>query len=325
VTVSAPTTGRRGVIVGLWVAVAQTVALAIAAAVTGSAAMKTQTATNLADVAVGLFLLIGVVSSDRPADDRHPLGYGRERFFWSFIAAVGIFIGGFGAAVAETLQTALHPRPTGSYLLGYIVLATVMILDAVALAVGLRPVRTRADARRMRVAEFLWRGTDPAVTTVVVSSVAGLAGGLVAALGLAGLQVTGEPVTDVAASALIGLILLSASVVLLHTNRELLTGRGVSPALVAHMRDVVAGQAGVVAVPDIFAIVVGPSSLIVDGDVVFEDDLGVPEVEAIIVAAAAAMRHQWPSISYVYLNPVSARRPRRGVAAPRSATSRRNG
>ena len=287
--------------------------------------MKTQTATNLADVAVGLFLLIGVVSGDRPADDQHPLGYGRERFFWSFIAAVGIFIGGFGAAVAETLQTAVHPAPTGFYPLGYVVLAIVITLDAVALAVGLRPLRTRADARRMRVAEFLWRGTDPAVTTVVVSSVAGLAGGLVAAIGLAGLQLTGKPATDVAASGLIGLILLAASVVLLNTNRELLTGRGVSPALVARMRDVVAGQVGVVAVPDIFAIVVGPSSLIVDGDVVFDDDLDVPKVEAIIVAAAAAMRRQWPSVAYVYLNPVSERRPRRGAPISHVAERLRRG
>jgi divalent metal cation (Fe/Co/Zn/Cd) transporter len=216
---------------------------------------------------------------------------------------VGIFIGGFGAAVAETLQTALHPAPTGFYLVGYIVLAIVIILDAVALAVGLRPLRRRANDRRMRLAEFLWRGTDPAVTTVVVSSVAGLAGGLVAAIGLAGLQLTGKPVADVAASALIGLILLAASVVLLHTNRELLTGCGVSPALVARMRDVVAGQAGVVSVPDLFAIVVGPSSLIVDDDVVFDDALDVPKVEGIIVAAAAAMRHQWPSVAYVLPQP----------------------
>jgi divalent metal cation (Fe/Co/Zn/Cd) transporter len=77
--------------------------------------MKTQTVTNLADVAVGVFLLIGVVSGDRPPDEDHPLGYGRERFFWSFIAAAGIFVGGFGAAVAETVQTALPPAPTGSY------------------------------------------------------------------------------------------------------------------------------------------------------------------------------------------------------------------
>jgi len=72
-------------------------------------------------------------------------------------------------------------------------------------------------------------------------------------------------------------------------------------------------------VPDIFAVVVGPSSLIFDGDVVFDDDLDVPKVEAIIVAAAAAMRHQWPSVAYVYLNPVSARRARRGAPAAQIA------
>ena len=278
--------------------------------------MKTQTATNLADVAVGVFLLIGVVTSARPADDRHPLGYGRERFFWSFIAAVGIFIGGFGAAVAETVQTLLHPQPTGSYLVGYATLAAVIALDSVALVVGLRPVRLRAVERHMHLADFLWRGTDPAVTSVVLGSAAGLAGGLIAAAGLLGLQATGNTFVDAVASALIGLVLLTASVVLLNTNRALLTGRGVSPTLIAHIRDVVAAQPGVVAVPDIFAVVVGPSSLIVDGDVIFDDELDVPQVEGIIVAAAAGLRARWPAVSYVYLNPVSTLRPRTGIITP---------
>ena len=118
------------------------------------------------------------------------------------------------------------------------------------------------------------------------------------------------------ASALIGLVLLTASVVLLNTNRALLTGRGVSPTLIAHIRDVVAAQPGVVAVPDIFAVVVGPSSLIVDGDVIFDDELDVPQVEGIIVAAAAGLRARWPAVSYVYLNPVSTLRPRTGIITP---------
>jgi cation diffusion facilitator family transporter len=295
--------------------VAQTVALGIAAAATGSAAMKTQTATNLADVAVGAFLLIGVVSGDRPPDDQHPLGYGRDRFFWSLVAAAGMFVGGFGVAVAETLQTMMRPAPTGSYLLGYAVLAGVTALDALALTVSLRPLRRRRRDPRVNLLSSLRRGTDPAVTTVVLSSAAGLVGGLVAAIGLAGLEITGSSVSDVVASAIIGLILLATSVALLHTNRELLTGRGVSASLVAQLRAVVAAQEGVVEVPDIFAVVVGPGSLIVAGDVVFADELDVPRVEAVIVAAASTMRERWPAITYVYLNPVSARRTRRRSAA----------
>jgi divalent metal cation (Fe/Co/Zn/Cd) transporter len=115
------------------------------------------------------------------------------------------------------------------------------------------------------------------------------------------------------ASALIGLLLLVASVVLLRTNRELLTGRGVSLPMQREMRGIVAAQEGVVDVPDLFAVVVGPSTLIVDGDVTFADDLNVPAVEKTIMRSAAALRERWPSIEFVYLTPVHEARPRRAV------------
>jgi cation diffusion facilitator family transporter len=292
------------------VAIGQTLALAVAAVVTASAALITQTITNLADVAVGGFLLIGVVAGERPADARHPLGYGRERFFWSFVAAVGIFVGGFGAAAVETIHTVVDPRPTGSYVVGFAVLATVIGLDAVALAVALRPLVRHSRAARVAPATLLWRGSDPAVTTVVLSSAAGLAGGVVAAAGLAVTAWTGSSWPDIVASAIIATLLLATSAVLLRTNRELLTGRGLPPAQTELMRSLIGDRAGVVAVPDVFAVVVGPSSVIVDGDVVFEDHLDVPEVEAVIVAAAADLRQRWPSVAFVYLNPVAAPRPR---------------
>jgi cation diffusion facilitator family transporter len=297
IAASNPPTGatRTSVIVGMAVAIGQTAALAAAAVLTASAALMAQTITNLADVAVGGFLLIGVVSGERPADAQHPLGYGRERFFWSFVAAVGIFVGGFGAAVVETIHTIADPRPTGSYGVGFVVLAVVIALDAVALAIALRPFRrqSRTD-RTTRPATRLWRGSDPAVTTVILSSSAGLLGGLVAALGLAFAVWTGDPWPDIVASAIIATLLLATSAVLLRANRELLTGRGLPPSQTERMRALIGEHAGVVAVPDVFGVVVGPSSVIVDGDVVFDDHLDVPQVEAVIDAAAAGLRRQWP-------------------------------
>jgi divalent metal cation (Fe/Co/Zn/Cd) transporter len=73
-------------------------------------------------------------------------------------------------------------------------------------------------------------------------------------------------------------------------------------------------QAGVIDVPDLFAIVVGPSNLVVDGDVTLDDSLTVPDVEALIDRAAAELRTRWPQIHYVYVTPVAERRPR-GVRA----------
>jgi cation diffusion facilitator family transporter len=319
---SGEATSRRSIALGLFVAIAQTAALGIAAFVTNSAALKTQTATNLADVAVSSFLLIAVVRGVRPADDEHPLGHGRERFFWSFVAAIGIFVGGVGAAIAETLETLLHPEPTGSYLVGYVVLAVVVSLDVIALVGGLRPLRRAAKERGLPLTTFVWQGTDPAITTLVLSTAAGVAGGVVAAAGLAGRQFTGSSVTDAAASALIGLILLVTSVVLLHTNRSLLTGRSVPQSWVTEMRRLVAAQPDVVAVPDLFAILVGPSSVIVEADVIFEDGLNVPQVEEIIADTGMALRARWPSVAYVYLNPVARHRPRRFGSAPASREDR---
>ena len=304
-------TSRRSVGIGLILAVLQTVALAIAADLTRSSAVKTQTITSVVDVVVGVFLLFGVIRSDRPADARHPLGYGREGFFWSFVAAAGIFVGGVGAAAAETFQALLRPEPTGSYAVGYAVLVAVMVLDLAALGAGLKPLLPRARQRGLTLVQFLWRGTDPAVTTVCLSSIAGLMGGAIALAGLAARQITGRSVVDVMASALIGLVLLVTSLLLLHTSRELLTGRGVAPDVLAAMRLVVSRQPGIIEVPDLFAIVVGPGMLVVDGDVVFDDSLDVPRVEAAIVEVAAALRAAWPSIVYVYLNPVAEHRERR--------------
>ena len=118
---------------------------------------------------------------------------------------------------------------------------------------------------------------------------------------------------DTVASALIGLLLLLASVLLLQTTRDLLSGRGVPLPMLHQMVQIIAAQQGVIGVPDLFAVVVGSSSLIVDGDVIFADELSVPAVEQAILRSSAALRERWPSIEYVYLTPVSQARPRRFV------------
>ena len=272
--------------------------------------MVTQTAVSFADVAVEVFLLVGVVSSRRPPDVAHPLGYGRERFFWSLLAAIGIFIGGCGVAGEEVAAALRHAAPAGAYAVGYAVLSVTVVLDTVTLVVALGPLRKQAADRRVSLGRLLRRSTDSATTTVVVGNAAGVAGGAIAIVALAGTQLSGNSVPDAVGSALIGVVLFVASVQLLRVNRDLLAGRGVPPAQLAEMRQVVAAQAGVLDVPDIFALVVGPSALIINGDVTFDDGLDVPGVESAIARAGDALRLRWPSIAFVYLNPVAGHRPR---------------
>jgi hypothetical protein len=158
---------RRGVFASL-LASAEALALGVAGGLTGSFALGVQTLANLSDGAVQVFLLIGVFSSVRPADDTHPLGYGRESFFWSFLAALSSSAGGGGLGLVGAGYAALHPSPISHYPLAYLVLVTTLALDAFALGVALRPLRKQAAARGYSLRTLVRRSSDSASTALVV-------------------------------------------------------------------------------------------------------------------------------------------------------------
>ena len=305
---------RRVVFLSLAVQIPETAALAAAAALTGSSALVAQTFAAAADLAVQAFLVIGVRTSGRQADPTHPLGYGRERYFWSLFAALGIFVSGFAVAGEETLRSGVHPSPVTSFTVGYLVLAANLVLDSVAFAYALRETQLGARLRRRSLAEELRRTSEPATVTELLGNGVNLVGGALATAALGLTQLTGNTLPDTLASGLIAIALVAAAVALTQKNRSLLTGRGVHPSVLERMRSVIAAQPGVTDVPDLFAVVVGPRTLIVDGDVTFEDELSVPQVESLIDRAAAELRSHWPQVRYVYLTPVAELRPRDAVA-----------
>jgi cation diffusion facilitator family transporter len=308
-------TKKIGVITALAVNCIEVAGLGIAAWITGSTALRAETAVNVAEVLVVVFLLLGVLKSAREPDERHPLGHGRERFFWSLFAALGLFFGGGGLAIDEAVQSAFHPTHVQSYALAYIVLASTAVLDAYSLVIGLRPFLDQASRRNFSPREYLRRSTDPASVTVIVAGSCAVLGAIVAAAGLLASQLSKSSTPDTIASAIIGLLLIAASGFLLQINRDLIGGRGVSPATLRAMRSVVASQAGVKEVSDLFAVVVGPMSLVVDGNVIFQDDLSVAVVEQTIERTNEELRRRWPMIQHIYLTPVPAQ-PR---LTPRSA------
>ncbi|HEY1763204.1 MAG TPA: cation transporter [Acidimicrobiales bacterium] len=295
---------KIGVITSLVVNSLEVVALGVVAWITGSTALRAQTAVNVAEVAVVVFLLVGVLSSARVPDERHPLGHGRERFFWSLFAALGLFFGGGGLALDEALRSGLHPTPVNSYLLGYAVLGFTAVLDAYSVVIGLRPFLAQAARRNFTPREYLTRSTDPASVTVIVGGCCAVIGSFVAAAGLLATELSKSSMPDTIASGLIGLMLFAASGFLLQINRDLIGGRGLTPSTLQQMRSLVASQEGVADVPDLFAIIVGAMSVVVDGNVIFHDDLSAAVVEQTIVHVNEELRKRWPMIQYIYLTPV---------------------
>src|SRR6478752_3185881 len=112
----------RTVVVAVLVNLAITVAKGLAAALTGSAALWAETAHSLADTGNEVLLFIGLRRSGRPPDAKHPYGYGQERWFWTFLAALGIFVIGGIFSIGEGVEAIRRPRPLESVPIGVAVL-----------------------------------------------------------------------------------------------------------------------------------------------------------------------------------------------------------
>ena len=122
---------RRTVVIALAANVAVAIVKFVGAGLTGSAALFAEGAESVSDTLNEMFLLAALYRSTRPADARHPFGYGKERFFWSLIAAVGIFVSGAGFSAIEAYRSFVGHETVGahSYLVAYVVLAIVLVAE----------------------------------------------------------------------------------------------------------------------------------------------------------------------------------------------------
>src|SRR3954466_5882686 len=140
------------------------VAKGVAGALSGSAAMISECAHSLADTTNEALLLVAVKRSQRPADERHQFGYGRERYFWTLLAAVGIFVGGGVFSVLQGVNElrSAHHGEGGHFSLAYVVLGISFVLESVSWLQARSHLR--ADAARLdrRLRDQLWQTTDPA-------------------------------------------------------------------------------------------------------------------------------------------------------------------
>lgn len=207
------------------------VAKTAASVVTGSASMVAEAAHSWADTGNEVFLLLAQRKAARPADDDHPLGYGREVYVWSLFAAIGLFAVGAGVSITHGVQELLHPEPASDFVVAYVVLAISAVLEGVSFLQANRQAR-RAAARRDRdLFEHILATSDPTVRAVFFEDAAALVGIVIAGSGIALHQATGSVVPDAVGSILVGVLLGVVAVVLIERNRRFLVGQSADPAL----------------------------------------------------------------------------------------------
>jgi cation diffusion facilitator family transporter len=202
------------------------VAKTAAAAVSGSASMLAEAAHSWADTGNEVFLMIANRRSARPADRGHPLGYGREAYVWSLLAAVGLFVVGASVSIWHGVSELIGGGEASGhdYLLAYGVLAISFVLEGISFLRAFRQLRGEADRLERDVLVHALETSDPTVRAVFAEDAAALLGIVIATAGIAMHEVTGAAEWDAIGSILVGVLLAVVAVLLIDRNRRFLTG-----------------------------------------------------------------------------------------------------
>jgi cation diffusion facilitator family transporter len=295
---------RKTVLVALAANLGIAVAKLIAGVLGGSSAMLAEAAHSVADSTNQLFLLGSLHFAERGADEMHPFGHGKERFLWSFMAAIFIFVAGALFSLYEGISKLLHGSgEDGKYGLLYAVLVVALVLEGISLARALR--QTKADAERSRapLARYLRTSRDPTTKTVVFEDSAAVIGVVLAIIGVGLHQATGSPVPDAIAAILIGLLLAAVAAGLWRDTRSLLIGEAALPEERKKIYDVLQRHPQVEKVVELLTMAMGPDDLLVAARIDLADNLDSDAVERLATELERELREAVPAVKHVFLHP----------------------
>ena len=291
-----------------WAALAANLAIAVvkfvAAGISGSSAMLSEAIHSLVDTGNEVLLLYGLRRAARPPDAAHPLGYGRELYFWSFVVALLIFAVGAGVSVYEGVDHLRHPHAVEAPRTVFAVLGISALFEGASWVVGYREFRAKAGGRSFWAA--FRASKDPPTFMVLFEDSAALAGLGVAAAGTGLALATGEPRWDGAASIVIGAILGVVAVILARESKALLIGERADPALGTAITALGRTVAGVAAINAVATVQLAPDQVVVNLSVGFDDALTTRAIEAAVVDLEARIRRDHPEVTAVFVKPQAA-------------------
>ncbi len=295
------TAGKRVVYTALAGNLAIAVTKFAAAVLTGSSSMLTEAIHSVVDTGNQGLLLYGMKRSRQKPDIIHPLGYGRELYFWSFIVALLIFAGGAGMSVYEGIVHIRYPEPIDHPIINYIVLGAAFLFEGASWRVAHQEFRQAQGD--MGWWEAIRRSKDPATFVVLFEDSAALVGILIAALFIGLAEALNDPRLDGVGSVLIGIVLGIVAILLARESKGLLIGERASPALSADVTAIAQTQPGVCAVNNVLTIHLAPDQVLVTISLDFEDRLDTRKIEAAVTEIERRARVAHPEISSVFIRP----------------------
>ena len=277
----------------------------IGAIVTGSSGMMAESLHSVADTTNQVFLLLGLRFYKRPASSKHPFGYGKERFFWSFIAAIFIFGVGATYAIYEGISKLAHPHPPTNLKWAYVILAISFVLEAASIGLAIYQEVKEAHHEGLTFLEYLRESKDPTAKTVLFEDSAALLGIVIAAVGLVltDYQVGGSAGAywDGVASIIIGLVLAIVAFVLARSSRGLLLGESANPKSVEALKRAIESHPNVDQVVELLTMHLAPKEILINSHIKLRPGLKTEDVECTIEEVESRIKQAEPKVEKIFL------------------------
>jgi cation diffusion facilitator family transporter len=275
----------------------------LAAFFTGSASMAAEGVHSVVDVGSGGLMLYGYQRAQRGPDERHPLGHGRELYFWSFVVALLFFTLGAGFSIFEGLRHMMSPADIRSPLVIYVVLAAEALFDGASWVLALRAFRSAKGS--LGYWQAMTSSKDPPSFIILAEDTAGLVGIAVAASGTLLATSFNLPAADGIASIVVGMVLAAVGWVLVRESKELLIGEQAGSELSQSILALAEEQDGVEGANGVIATHLAPDQIVATLSLEFSDELRTPQIEEAVRSLEARIRDKHPEVVALFVKPQS--------------------
>ncbi|MCH7790633.1 MAG: cation diffusion facilitator family transporter [Acidobacteria bacterium] len=269
--------------------------------VTGSSSMLAEAVHSCADTGNQALLILGTKRAKHAPTSMHPFGFGRERYFWSFIVALVLFTLGSGFAVFEGVDKIRHPHEINS--LGWAV--GILIFGLILEGWSFRTAVQEANRVRGRSSwtQFIRNSKTPELPVVLLEDFGALIGLLIALTALLLAHFTEDAVWDGIGTLLIGLLLGAIAFVLAVEMKSLLLGESATPQMLDKIVAAIESQPEVGRIIHLKTQHIGPDELLVGAKISFQGDLDTADLAAAINAIEARVREEVPIARPMYIEP----------------------
>jgi cation diffusion facilitator family transporter len=292
---------RRAIVAAFVANLGIAIAKVVGFVFTGAASMLAEAIHSFADTSNQGLLILGSHLAKRKATPDHPFGYGRERYFWSFVVAMVIFSLGAVFAAYEGVTKLIHPHDLQSPIWAVGILVVALGLESWSLRTAVQESnRERGDLSWWA---FIRHSKVPELPVVLLEDLGALLGLVLALLGVGLAWVTGDPRFDAIGSLAIGVLLGVIAVVLAIEMRSLLLGESASRKQLQLLRDTVEQHPMVCRLIHMRTEHIGPEELLVGAKVEFDRDISFEGVTAAINSLEDDMRRAVPIARVIYVEP----------------------